>query len=199
MIGRLRGRVLEAGAGRIVLDVGGVGYEVRVPDSASAKLQAGPDEASIWTHAAYSDAGAELYGFLAAADRDAFRQIIGVSGVGPKTALALLSAMTLDELRSALIREDLKPLTAVSGIGKKTAQRLLLELKDKALGWAAAPEASAGPATERRREDDVAVAALTNLGYRPAQAARAVEVARQRLGDAATLDDLIRRALQEAV
>ncbi len=198
MIGRLRGRVVEAVPGRMVLDVGGVGYDVRVPESAGATLRPGPDEVAIWTHAAYPEGAAELYGFLSAAERDAFRQIIGVSGVGPRTALALLSAMPLDDLRSAILRDDSAPLLRVTGVGRKTAQRLLLELKEKAMTWAAA-EGPPGPEPSRRREDDLAVAALTNLGYRPAQAARAVEVARQKLGSDAPFDDLVRRALQEAV
>lgn len=199
MIGRLRGRVIEAAPGRIVLDVGGVGYEVRVPDPASRALAGRTDDVTLWTHAAYPDGGAELYGFVAAADRDAFRQIIGISGVGPRTAMAILSALGLDDIRSAIVRDDIKPLVGVTGIGRKTAQRLILEMKDKAPAWpvAAAPT---GPAADgSRHDDDRAVAALTNLGYRPAQAARAVEVAREKLGRSAPFDDLVRRALQDAV
>lgn len=199
MIGRLRGQVVESTPGRVILEAAGVGYEVHVPVSAAARLPAGTVDAVLWIHSAASDGGIDLYGFLVAGEREAFRHIIGVSGIGPKTALALLSALTLDDLRAAIVRNDIGPLLAVPGVGKKTAQRILLELREKALAWSAGPLGLPEAATPSRAEDDRAIAALTNLGYRPAQAQRAVEIARQKLGEAAAFEDLVRRALQEAV
>jgi Holliday junction DNA helicase RuvA len=197
MIDRLSGTIVFAEPGRVVVDVLGVGYEVLVPAREAERLRAGPDRVTIHTHVVYGADRQELFGFLAARERDVFRQVIGVAGVGPRTAMAVLAVLTPDELRDAILRDDQKALLRVSGVGKKIASRLILELKDKALAWAAgAPERpAAGPAAD----DERAVAALTNLGYRPAQAARAVEVARGRLGPDASFEALVRQALQDAV
>ena len=198
MIDRLVGTVVLAEPGRVVLDVHGVGYQVLVPARDAGKLPLGAERVTLHTHVVYGEDRQEAYGFLAARERDAFRQVIGVAGVGPRTAMAVFSALTPQELREAILREDRKALLKVSGVGQKLAARLLLELKDKVLGWAAgAPEAPG--ATGPRADDDRAVAALANLGYRPVQALRAVEVARSKLGAEATFETVLRQALQEAV
>ena len=198
MIDRLVGTIVLAERGRLVLDVHGVGYQVLVPARDADKLPSGADRVTLHTHVVYAEDRQEAYGFLSAGERDAFRQVIGVAGVGPRTAMAVFSALTPQELRDAVLRDDRKALLKVSGVGQKLAARLLLELKDKVVGWAA--EASLMPsATGPRADDERAVAALTNLGYRPAQAARAVEVARAKLGADAVFEVLLRQALQDAV
>jgi holliday junction DNA helicase RuvA len=197
MIDRLVGTLVVAEPGRVVLDVHGVGYQVLVPARDAGKLPLGADRVTLHTHVVYAEDRQEAYGFLSAGERDAFRQILGVAGVGPRTAMALFSALTPQEVRDAILREDKKALLKVSGVGQKLAARLLLELKDKVVLWAAStpPPALTGP----RADDEKAVAALTGLGYRPAQAARAVEVARAKLGADAVFDTLLRQALGEAV
>ena len=198
MIDRLVGTIVLTEPGRLVLDVHGVGFQVLVPARDADKLPFGADRITLHTHVVYAEDRQEAYGFLSARERDAFRQVIGVAGVGPRTAMAVFSALTPQELRDAILRDDRKALLKVSGVGQKLAARLLLELKDKVVSWAA--EASMRPpATGPRADDDRAVAALTNLGYRPAQAARAVEVARAKLGADVAFEILLRQALQDAV
>jgi Holliday junction DNA helicase RuvA len=197
MIDRLVGTIVLAEPGRVVLDVHGVGFQVLVPARDADKLPSGADRVTLHTHVVYAEDRQEAYGFLSARERDAFRQVIGVAGVGPRTAMAVFSALTPQVLRDAILRDDRKALLKVSGVGQKLAARLLLELKDKVVGWAA--EAFMPPATGPRADDERAVAALTNLGYRPAQAARAVEVARAKLGADAAFEVLLRQALQDAV
>jgi Holliday junction DNA helicase RuvA len=198
MIDRLVGTIVLAQPGRVVLDVHGVGYQVLVPARDADKLPPGADRVTLHTHVVYAEDRQEAYGFLSAGERDAFRQVIGVAGVGPRTAMAVFSALTPQALRDAILRDDRKALLKVGGVGPKLAARLLLELKDKVVGWAAESPLTplaAGP----RADDERAVAALTNLGYRPAQAARAVEVARAKLGADAAFEVLLRQALQDAV
>jgi Holliday junction DNA helicase RuvA len=112
--------------------------------------------------------------------------------------MALFSVLSLGDLRSAILRDDVKALLAAPGVGRKLAARLVLELKDKAMAWAA-DEAAPGETGPTRSDDDRAVAMLSDLGYRPAQAARAVESARRALGEAAPFEEIVRRALTEAV
>ncbi len=197
MIDRLVGTIVLANPGRVVLDVHGVGFQVLVPARDADKLAPGAERVMLHTHVVYAEDRQEAYGFLSASERDAFRQVIGVAGVGPRTAMAVFSALTPQALRDAILRDDRKALLKVSGVGQKLAARLLLELKDKVVTWA--PEAPAAPAAGPRADDERAVAALTNMGYRPAQAAHAVEVARAKLGADAAFEVLVRQALQDAV
>lgn len=198
MIDRLRGRVLDALGNRVILDVGGIGYDVAMPPAAAERFAATGGEVTVHTHVVYGEDRHELYGFVSRSDRDAFRQVIGVSGVGPRSALALFSVLALGDLRSAILRDDIKALLAAPGVGRKLAARLVLELKDKAMRWGTGDAASeaAGPT---RSDDDRAVAVLSDLGYRPAQAARAVELARRTLGEDAPFEAIVRQALAEAV
>jgi holliday junction DNA helicase RuvA len=199
MLDRLRGTVLEVDRGHVVLDVGGVGYDVAMSLGAAERLLPGTEGVVLFVHPVYGADRQDLYGFAGKRDRAAFRDLLGVAGVGPRTALAVFSALHLDDLRTAVLREDAKALLAVSGVGKKLAGRLLLELKDKALAWTAEAPSAAAPATGSRADDERAVAVLTNLGYRPAQALRAVESARRALGEDAAFDVLVRAALADAV
>ncbi|MBL8447619.1 MAG: Holliday junction branch migration protein RuvA [Zoogloeaceae bacterium] len=131
MIGRLRGLLLEKNPPQILVDVGGVGYELDVPMSTFYPLPAAGELVTLHTHLAIREDGHFLYGFLTEAERSAFRQLIKVSGIGARTALALLSGLSVSDLAQAIQCQEAGRLVRVPGIGKKTAERLLLELKDK--------------------------------------------------------------------
>jgi Holliday junction DNA helicase RuvA len=184
MIGRLCGRIVELSPGEVTLDVGGVGYELRVPVSAHAFLSS-RDEATVFVHTHVREDQLALFGFPTRSERDTFRSLIAVAGVGPRTALALLSGLTPADLAAAIEGEQWRRLAAVPGIGRRTAERLIVELKGK-LGAIAAPAGGI-------RED--AVSALVNLGYavRDAEAAVAEVL---RTGGELGLDQLLPRVLK---
>lgn len=175
MIATLRGHVVEVMADACVFEVAGVGYLLQMPLSALEELRRTPGEVLIHTYQYVREDTLALYGFLHSDEKQLFTQIIGVSGIGPKTALALLSVLPADRLRDAVRREDVKTLASAPGIGLKTAQRLVLELKSK-LGKI--PTGSEGVMTVQgpsgRPLDDV-VAALTALGYSLSDALRVSE------------------------
>lgn len=131
MIGFLRGDLAEKGDGYIVVDVNGVGYIVNVPANSKAYLSPEGQEVMVYTSMIVREDDVSLFGFSGKGELDAFRKLIGVSGVGPKAAISLLSAFTLDQFREAIVFEDSKSLTKANGIGRKTAERIVLELKDK--------------------------------------------------------------------
>jgi holliday junction DNA helicase RuvA len=188
MIGFLEGRILALNPGGVLLAVGGVGYEVQVPLSAHRLLE-GRESAALYVHTHVREDALALFGFPTRRERDTFRLLISVSGVGPRIALALLSGLPPEELAAAIEGEQWRRLAAVPGIGKRTAERLVVELKGK-LG------AVAGPAAGTARED--AISALVNLGY----AARAAEEAvGELLRESPDLDlgTLLRRALKTLV
>jgi Holliday junction DNA helicase RuvA len=196
MIGRLRGQVLsEEPGGSVVLDVNGVGYDLMTPlgTVARATATAGDGGLELHVHTHVRDDAIELFGFASDAERRAFRLMIGVPNVGPKTALNALSALPLEELTHAVQEGDVARLSRVPGIGKKTAERIVLELRGKVsvAGAAAAAEPpGAGAEGSRAR----LVAALTNMGYRAAEAERAVRSLDDRI-DRESLADLLRQAL----
>ena len=131
MIGRLSGTLLEKHPPQILVDAGGVGYEVDVPMSTFCRLPGLNEPVVLWTHMAVREDAHLLFGFAGRAERELFRQLIRISGVGGKLALALLSSLEPDELARAVAQEDIKTLSRVPGIGKKTAERLILELRGK--------------------------------------------------------------------
>ncbi len=183
MIGRLTGKIAEdEGDGGLILDVGGVGYELAVPLGSAGRLR--PDEAgrvTFYVHTHVREDTFALFGFPSEADRVAFRLLLSVSSVGPKTALAVMSALPASELARAVAGKDLKALTAITGIGKKTAEMMLLQLRDKlnvltaGSAMPAVIDGTAAVATaSASRSSDVLSSALVGLGYRPADADRAV-------------------------
>jgi holliday junction DNA helicase RuvA len=185
MIGYLAGAVLELHPGEVLLDVGGVGYEVRVPVSAHATLS-GQQHVTLHVHTHVREDQLALYGFPTRRERDTFRQLISVSGVGPRTALAVLSGLTPDDLAAAIEGEQWRRLASVPGIGKRTAERLVVELRGKL--------AVVAQVTGGSLRDD-AVSALANLGYNQRAAEDVVsEIARNAGG--IDLGELLRRALQ---
>jgi Holliday junction DNA helicase RuvA len=192
MIGRLRGRLLEREPSALVVEAGGVGYEVRVPLSTFTRLEEG--EVDLFIHTDVREDAIVLFGFLTREERETFRRLTTVQGVGPMTALAVLSGMELPELLAAIAQGNTRRLEAVPKIGKKTAQRICLELKERIgdLWPASSPEAPA-PALSPDLAD--AVAALENLGYKTQLAQRALEAARSRAPEG-TLEEWIRLALK---
>ncbi len=165
MIGRLTGKLLAKHPPQILVDVGGVAYEVDVPMSTLYGLPGVGEAVTLHTHLSIKEEAHTLYGFATLDERAAFRQLIKISGVGPRTALAVLSGLSVADLASAVALQDAGTLTKIPGIGKKTAERLLLELKGK-IADAARPQ-PAGPA-------DV-VNALIGLGYSEKEALNAVK------------------------
>lgn len=168
----------------MVIEVGGVGYEVSVPVRALVELPGLGEDAVVHTHLYVREDQMALYGFDAADDRDLFRLLLGVSGVGPKVALAILSTMDADELRRVVATEDAAALTAVPGIGKRSAQKLLLELAPKL----DLPDAEIDPSGTRSEVR----AALEGLGYQPDEIGGAF----RDLPDDLPIEDLLKRSLQ---
>ncbi|MFA7503103.1 MAG: Holliday junction branch migration protein RuvA [Burkholderiaceae bacterium] len=190
MIGRLSGKLLAKRPPDLLVDVGGVGYEVEAPMSTIFELPAIGQPVTLLTHLVVRDDAHLLFGFGTEAERDAFRQLIRISGVGARIALSLLSGMSVDELRRAVGAQDAARLTRVPGIGKKTAERLLLELKGR---FAASPD-GAGPASPDSTLADV-VHALAALGY----SEREAEAASRKLPPGIDVSDGIRQALKSLV
>ncbi len=196
MIGRLTGRPLnEDPSGSLLIDVGGVGYEVACPVGTMGRAKKSGELVSVHVHTNVRQDALELFGFATETDRFVFRQLLNVPNVGPRTALGMMSALPTDELCAAVQAGDRVRLSKVPGIGKKTAERLVLELKDKL------PSSSA-PAAPGRSDDgsglgarDRLLGALTNMGYRPLEAERAVKALEPKL-DAAPIGELLREALK---
>lgn len=176
MIGRLTGRVVSDDVDSVILDVRGVGYEVTVPLGTLGRTRPTPEgDTTLFVHTHAREDALLLYGFASEADRSAFRTLIAVSNVGPKTALALLSALPADELSRAIAAKDVAGLTRIPGVGKKTAERLVLELKDKlvvTVGTAAASPKHASPASSSNA--DLLTGALVRMGFKQAEVERAV-------------------------
>lgn len=161
MIGKLTGTLSDKNPPQVLLDCGGVGYEVQVPMSTFYNLPAAGERVSLLTHFVVREDAQILYGFATAVEREAFRQLIKIAGVGPRTALAILSGMSVAELSQAVVAQESGRLIKVPGVGQKTAQRLLLELKGK-LGPDVGPTATAAGGSTQ--QIDIAQALLA-LGY----------------------------------
>lgn len=207
MIAHVRGTLLERGDGFCVIEAGGVGYQLQVSTSTLAALPSLGAEAKLHTRHIVREDAQLLFGFAERDELRLFDLLIGVNGVGPRIALAVLSGLTPARFARAVRDEDLAAITAVNGVGRKTAERLVVELRDK-LGFIPVPAASA-PAEEAGRARgrgkpprvlekseryDDAVAALVTLGYSPSQASDAVRRVAEHAGDAAA-EDLVKRAL----
>ena len=170
MIGRLSGMLVDKAPPQVVVDVQGVGYEVDVPMSTFFNLPGLGERVTLLTHFVVREDAQQLFGFLTDGERQTFRQLVRISGVGPRTALSILSGLSVDDLAGAVSRQDSARLVKVPGIGKKTAERLLLELKGK-LG----PDlgAATGPALEEGAND--ILQALVALGYSDREASSALK------------------------
>ncbi len=199
MIGRLTGKVVGQADGAAVVDVHGVGYEVQIPLGTVGRLAADADgRVTLHVHTHAREDALVLFGFATEADRVAFRTLIGVSSIGPKTALAVLGSLPADALARAIATKSLAELTQVPGIGKKTAERMVLELRDKLPQGAPLAAASASPGVHatsgKPATADVLAGALTRMGYKPAETDRAIAALGDRVASA-PLPELVREAL----
>ncbi|HEY5297208.1 MAG TPA: Holliday junction branch migration protein RuvA [Verrucomicrobiae bacterium] len=199
MIAFLHGKLVEALPTQVVVDVNGVGYEILIPLSSFDKLPPPGQEVKLLTQLVIREDAHTLYGFASAVERDLFRMLIhNVSGIGPKTALNILSGMNAVTFRGAVAGGDVKSLSQISGVGKKTAERIVVELRDKigaAGAWEAASAKHSLSADDQKIND--AVLALMALGFKQMDAHDAVRAAQNFLGAKATIEDLVRACLKK--
>ncbi|MFO1393473.1 MAG: Holliday junction branch migration protein RuvA [Steroidobacteraceae bacterium] len=197
MIGFLRGRIAGKHPPTLVVDVGGVGYELEAPMSTFYGLPAVGAEVTLHTHLVVREDAHVLFGFGTERERSLFRELIKVSGVGPRIALAILSGVSVDDFQRCVEAEDVASLVRVPGIGRKTAERLVIEMRDRLKATAGPvvtgmPGSSSRPAATAQAE---AYSALVALGYKPAEVTRLL----QKVDPAVTAtEDLIRHALRAA-
>ncbi len=171
MIGKISGVLVTKAPPMVLVDVSGVGYEIDVPMSTLYALPATGEKVSLVTHLVVREDAHLLYGFASEAERASFRQLLKISGVGPKVALAVLSGLSVDELASAIASQDTARLTRVPGVGKKTAERLLLELKGKVL---IGGQAGIKLGTDKQAHTSDVLNALLSLGYNEREASAAM-------------------------
>ncbi len=204
MIGKLRGKVDAIGESHLIIDVGGVGYEVQASARALRNLKIG-DDATLTIDTHVREDAIRLYGFVSELERTWFRTLQNIQGVGAKVSLAVLGTLSPNDLANAIALGNWQAVEQTQGVGKKLAQRIVMELKDKAPALSVAglnvpagtpPKAGAVGAVESNATAE-AISALTNLGYQPMQAAQAVAAAAQELGEGADVAKLIRRGLKE--
>jgi holliday junction DNA helicase RuvA len=198
MIASLTGRLAFKAPTHLILDVHGVGYEASIPLSTYYGLPNLSDTISLSVHTHVREDAIQLFGFLTSQEKDAFVLLTSVSGVGPKLALSILSALPVSDLVSAIQSGDVEKLTTVPGIGHKSASRLVLELKDKV----GKLQPGLGPVSEAPRQGqdaifDDALSALVNLGYRPQDAKEALKHVKKSHTESIVLKDMIRESLKE--
>lgn len=201
MIGRLRGTLAEKQPPHVIVDINGLGYELEVPMTTLYRLPSVGEPLTLHTHLVVREDAHLLYGFFEKRERELFRELIRLNGVGPKLALALMSGLEVDELVRCVQAQDTSVLVKIPGVGKKTAERLLVELKDRFKAWEIVPgmsplvtEPRGGNAVSSAEND--AVSALISLGYKPQEASRAVSAIKE---DGLSSEDMIRRALKGMV
>jgi Holliday junction DNA helicase RuvA len=175
VIGRIRGALLAVEESIVVIDVNGIGYEVEVAESSLLSMTAPGQPIELYTHLSVREDAHSLFGFTTAAERDLFRTLIKVSGVGPKLALALLSGMPVAEFARCIRDSDIARLVKLPGVGKKTAERLVVELKDRIEQWVLDGLGAGSVTVPGRRELEEARGALLALGYRASEADRALQ------------------------
>jgi Holliday junction DNA helicase RuvA len=172
MISRLRGRVVNISDNVLIIDVQGVAYEAEVTGTTLATVAGHEGEVDVYTHLVVRDDTHALFGFASLAERELFRALIRVNGIGPKLGLTLLSSLTPEEFATSVADQDVAAMTRVPGVGKKTAERLLMELKDR---LDTLPVGITRGATNKESTAREAELALVSLGYRPLDAARAID------------------------
>ncbi len=193
MIGHLRGRLVRKAPPALIVDVNGVGYELEAPMSTFYRLPELGSEVELHTHLVVREDAQLLYGFATEDERRLFRDLLRVTGIGPKIGLALLSGIDVDTFMRCVEAQDAEALTRIPGIGRKTAERLLIEMRDRIRALGQLPAAAHSAAGGGARAE--AYAALVALGYRPVEVNRLLQSVEQ---DGAGTEELIRRALQAA-
>lgn len=195
MFAFLRGQVAAKHADHIDLDVGGVGYQVHVPDPVQRKLVT-DSTATLLTYCHIREDTFQIFGFLREEEKILFKMLLGISKIGPKVALAVLSGLSVVEFRRAVLENDVKALTTVGGVGKKMAQRIILEMRAK-MGQDSELDAILGEPEDLGTADtDDVIAALCSLGCTQTEARKAAATARKGLGDRASDEDLVKAALR---
>ena len=198
MIGFLRGRIADRQPNTLIVDVQGVGYEVHVPLSTFYDVGEIGDDITLRIYTHVREDALQLYGFLTELERQLFERLIGISGIGPKLAIAVLSGMDPREVLSAVQRGDVARLTGIPGIGKKTSERIVLELRDRLASLALGGPVDAGPASGADRLRGDLVSALQNLGYHRPQAEKAIDSSLQGMSDP-TFEQALKAALRELI
>jgi len=194
MIGRLTGRVVHEEPDSVVLDVQGVGYEITVPLGTLGRAPRTDAGVTLFVHTHVREDALALFGFASENDRSVFRTLIGISNVGPKTAIGVLSVLPAEELARAVTHGDVARLTSIPGVGKKTAERLVLELKDKLAAKLAPPTIAAAASRPPSGQGEMLRDALVRMGYRPNEAERALATLADRV-EAQPLGQSVREAL----
>jgi Holliday junction DNA helicase RuvA len=196
MYHHLSGKLAHKSPAQIVVDVGGVGYELSVPLSTYEKLPAEGETVRLLTHFHVRDDGMRLFGFLSHEERELFRMLLTVSGIGPMLAMAVLSGSSVEAVKSAVLTADSSRLKKIRGIGTKTAERMVLELRDPIARLGV--RVSGGEASAGEFASLDAVSALVSLGFSRTRADEAVAAARKTLGTQASVEALVREALKSA-
>jgi Holliday junction DNA helicase RuvA len=196
VIAHLRGRLFDKSPNRVVVDVNGVGYDVFVPLSTFYGLGDAGADVSLRIHTHVREDALSLYGFATALEQDLFERLIGISGIGPKLALAVLSGIEPAELMRAIERGDVARLTGIPGVGKKTSERIVLELKDRLPRVQPAAASAGEPVAAASDVRDDVLSALVNLGYHRPLAEKAVAAALKALPDAG-FERTLKQALRE--
>ncbi len=196
MIGFLEGTLRAKSPEYVIVDVHGVGYHVQVPLSTFYDLPELGHPVGLNIHTHVREDAIQLFGFRTLAEKEMFLYLTGVNGVGPKLAICILSGISPDELRQVIVRQDYLRLKNIPGVGKKIADRVMLELRDKVQGRAKEKRGAAQPFVEAGNAFPDAFSALVNLGYRPAEAEKALKGLREAMGEHASLEDLLRGALK---
>jgi len=198
MIGFLSGKILEKNANTVILDVGGVGYEVTIPLSTFYELGDIGSEVSLRIFTYVREDSLQLFGFKTARERDIYLKLISVQGIGAKSGITMLSGMSADEIVTAIRTDNIARLTSIPGVGRKTAERMVVELRDKigelSLGAAASAGSPAGTGADTAFDD--ALSALVNLGYQRNAAEKALQDAAKN-GSDLSVQKLLRSALQK--
>ncbi len=191
MIDTITGELLELGEGYVVIEANGIGYRIFITKIARAELAAADGPVRLFTHLQWREDGLELYGFTRAEERELFRLLLGVTGIGPRIALQVLSAMTPGQFCRAVLNKQAEELQRIKGIGRKTAERLILELRERLPKITLTEE----PVAILSEREELAFRALRALGFTATEARRAVERA-QAQGEARSTEELIKRALE---
>jgi Holliday junction DNA helicase RuvA len=196
MIARISGRLLEKSPTRILIDVGGIGYEIQIPLSTFDQLGAVGENVSVSTHLHVREDALQLFGFATTAEKQLFQHLLSVSGIGPKLAQSILSGSSVATFCQRVAKNDVAALTEIPGIGKKTAERLILELRDRLARLLPAPGAPQSGATAKiSAAQEETIMALFSLGYARSSAEKAVEQVTREAGEL-PVEELIKRALR---
>ena len=197
MIAYLKGEIQSLEATYLIIDVAGVGYHVNIPLSAFDAFK-GQKTATVLTHLHIKEDAHTLYGFQSAVEKAVFLDLIGISGIGPSTALGMLSAMNPNEIKGAIAAENVKQIQSIKGIGAKTAQRVILELKDKFRKEDLLEESSSSSVISNNSVKKEALSALINLGFAKNSAEKVIDKILQKQGEKLSLEELIKQALKSA-